>query len=388
MKRNRFQFSAILALILLCACAFAGCSPGKVVEQIIGSGDPRPEAPPTGAPPHRKPRVYMDEVTGELTSFDGGTLTLKVGEEDYIFDVSHANMECKRGILLHDEVSVIYEGKLDGTNTETVSALKVTDSMHKEGKLKERKLVGTLTQISSFAATVQTAEGRVITCPIIGKPASFLGGLHLGERVTLHYFGRLPSEENSSGPEEFLFDVLSISDTEPFALPDFPQTTQDPAAQNTEPAITPIRCSMEQLNGQMIRLHPVGYTSVLEINLADYAFYLPEGFLPESSVSIYAKGTFNGQDLGGLDIQYLQGTDPQGIRTGEVSSYVTGVITGTTANTLTIMTPDQVYFTCYTAHVQDLSSHQLQIGSSLKITLQPIDTQNTNIYTVMKFEDA
>ena len=390
MKRKCFRYGTGFVLAFLCVCLFPGCSPGKVVEHVIGSGDTRPEPPPTGVPSHKKNRVYMDEVQGRLVFFDGTTLRLKVGEDSYLFDVSHANIECKRGMLTNDDVSVIYEGKLDGTNTRTVSALKVTDAMHKKDRLRENTLTGTLTMISPYAATIQNSEGQTIVCPIIGKPACFLGGLHLGSPVTVHYFGKLPnpSNENASEPGRYLFDVLSISDTDPFTLPSFPEAQITPAEGTAENTVTPIRCTLEQLNGQLIRLHPVGYNSVIEMNLGDYPVYLPSGFLPGTSLAIYAKGSFNGQDLSGLTIQYLQGTDPAGIRTGEVASFVTGVITGTTANTLTIRTQDQVLFTCYTSHVIDESTQERRIGSSIRITLQPADTQGTNIYTVLKFEDA
>ena len=74
----------------------------------------------------------MDEVKGQLRDFTGNQLTVKSNETLYIFDVSQATLECEDGMITGDEVSVIYEGQLNDTDTTTVKALKVVDEVHKK----------------------------------------------------------------------------------------------------------------------------------------------------------------------------------------------------------------------------------------------------------------
>ena len=63
-----------------------------------------------------------------------------IRDRTYTFDVSQATLECSDGMISGDEISVIYEGQLSDTDsdTSTVKALKVVDEFHKTEELKDR----------------------------------------------------------------------------------------------------------------------------------------------------------------------------------------------------------------------------------------------------------
>ena len=76
----------------------------------------------------------MDEISGTLQDFSGSQLILNKGEASYVFNLSGATLECKDGMITGDEISVIYEGQLSGTDTSTVQTLKVVDEFHRKSK--------------------------------------------------------------------------------------------------------------------------------------------------------------------------------------------------------------------------------------------------------------
>lgn len=132
-------------LLAVCACtvlslSLSGCSLGTVLEQITSTGDVSVEEPssPESAATEPKSRVYMDEISGTLQDFSGSQLILNKGEASYVFNLSGATLECKDGMITGDEISVIYEGQLSGTDTSTVQTLKVVDEFHRKSKLKKR----------------------------------------------------------------------------------------------------------------------------------------------------------------------------------------------------------------------------------------------------------
>ena len=52
-------------------------------------------------------------------------------------------------MITGDEISIIYEGQLSGTNTGSVHVLKVVDEFHKKNKLKKRTAHGQVISLTS-----------------------------------------------------------------------------------------------------------------------------------------------------------------------------------------------------------------------------------------------
>ena len=184
---------------LFCCVGLCGCTPGKLVEAITGRLETQDGDAYTVTPAPHASRVYMDEIDGVLSGFDGSQLTVSSGEETYVFDVSGASIECAGGLLSGDEISVIYEGRLNGMDTENVKALKVTDALHKKNVLKEYKLTGQITALTPWSVTIRTDKGQSVQCTAAGKPMHFSTGLILGNPVTVHLVGDVPEGQNPAG---------------------------------------------------------------------------------------------------------------------------------------------------------------------------------------------
>lgn len=72
----------------------------------------------------------------------------------------------------------------------------------------------------------------------------------------------------------------------------------------------------------------------------------------------------------------------------EIGFSVTGEITASTANTITLLTTDGISVTCRTDGADNTSTGGLLTGSSVKVTFNPADSRESNIYTCLKIEDA
>lgn len=135
-------------MILGLSLFVGGCSNDQIDDHIISLQDKISDA--TSSDPTSREasdssleeRVYMDEITGTLQNFDGTNMTISSDGETYVFDVSRTRLECKYGVVFSDQVSVIYQGQLSGTDISTISPIKVTDKYHNETPLENRTLKG------------------------------------------------------------------------------------------------------------------------------------------------------------------------------------------------------------------------------------------------------
>ena len=374
----------------------------------------------------------MDEVAGRLTSFNGETLTIRSREDLYVFDISRAALECPKGLLAGDELSVIYEGKLTGTDTSTVMALKVADTLHKKPHLKEFTVTGTLMGITVHSLSIQVSDSRIMLIPTIGKPMYFSSGITLGRQVTLHLMGDehlfqsaahlLPPPDNKAGSApatpktsgatvaeaaadpgtqgqsdtasqevttlQFpLVCVLSVSDLEPFAPPIEKPTPADSEEQPSAASEQVMRCEIQSFQDQAIRLQPPGAPVAVDLNLSSVPVYFPVGILSGCPVDIYYTGNYNGVNFDGLSILRITGLDPAIQRSADISCHVSGAIVGTTVNTLTIRTDTGTLFTCYTRNIQDSTTNDHATGSPVRIIFSPTQSINSNIFTVLKIQD-
>ena len=136
----------------------------------------------------------MDELSGTLQDFSGSQLILNTDSASYVFNVSNATLECKGGMITGDEISIIYEGQLSGTDTGSVHVLKVVDEFHKKNKLKKRTAHGQVISLTSNTITIKSKKGKTATYPITGTKQYYQNGIKAGDWVTLHSRGnsRIP----------------------------------------------------------------------------------------------------------------------------------------------------------------------------------------------------
>ena len=376
-------------MILGLSLFVGGCSNDQIDDHIISLQDKISDA--TSSDPTSREasdssleeRVYMDEITGTLQNFDGTNMTISSDGETYVFDVSRTRLECKYGVVFSDQVSVIYQGQLSGTDISTISPIKVTDKYHNETPLENRTLKGKVKKLTSNALVIVTEKGNTVTFPVTGVRQYYKKGIKAGRWVYVHFRGKFINE-TIVGDKQYdgsFTKVISVSDTlkVPAATP-----TPSPAPKKKEQHL---RAKIVSVSTSTMTVVPQTTGSELTVPLTSVPVYFKGGMVPGSYVNIIYTGKFNGESTNGMKIRGITGEDPDTLSIRNISSTVTGTILGTTANTVLIQTYDGVKILCSRENVQDLSTSGMEEGADLRVTFNPAKSRTSNIYTCIKFED-
>ena len=221
-------------MILGLSLFVGGCSNDQIDDHIISLQDKISDA--TSSDPTSREasdssleeRVYMDEITGTLQNFDGTNMTISSDGETYVFDVSRTRLECKYGVVFSDQVSVIYQGQLSGTDISTISPIKVTDKYHNETPLENRTLKGKEQHLRAKIVSVSTSTmtvvpqttGSELTVPLTSVPVYFKGGMAPGSYVNIIYTGKFNGESTNgmkirgiTGEDPDTLSIRNISST-------------------------------------------------------------------------------------------------------------------------------------------------------------------------------
>ncbi|MDO4308340.1 MAG: hypothetical protein Q4C77_16085 [Eubacteriales bacterium] len=369
----------------ICLCftfSMAGCSLGTLIDRFVSAGD----ASVSETTPD-KPRVYMDELKGILHDFTGSQITVLADKELYIFDVSQASLECEDGMITGDEVSVIYEGQLDDTDTSGVKALKVVDEYHKKTQLKDTTIEGTVLDFTPNTMTIKSQEGNTVTFPIAGAKQYYQNGIRKDAHVFLHYKGKIlsPTDENSGGFNASHLKVLSISDVEPLKVP---EPTPTPSPEENAVQENKLYCVVNNVSLNILQVVIEGTNTSLKLDLAALPCYFPGGISEGSHVTVTYTGEFNGTTPDGLTLLGITGENPASQKDSHISFRVAGTIIGSTANTVTIRTGDNAVFTFDMDKALNSSTGGLAEGCGIRITFNPAASNNSNIYSGLKIEDA
>ena len=387
-------------LLAVCACtvlslSLSGCSLGTVLEQITSTGDVSVEEPssPESAATEPKSRVYMDEISGTLQDFSGSQLILNKGEASYVFNLSGATLECKDGMITGDEISVIYEGQLSGTDTSTVQTLKVVDEFHRKSKLKKRTAHGQVLSLTANTITLKSKKGKTATYPITGTEQYYQNGIKEGDWVYLHFKGKFPdtSQDSSASLNASHLKVLSISDLETIVIPD-PTPTPPPNPEETPEEAAgkeqQFLATIQGVNLNTLQILPAGSSTVQNLDMSSIPVYFKGGIAPGSHVNVTYKGILQPDTLEGIQILAITGEDPDTIDDKHISFTVTGVITGSTANTITVQTDDGAVDTFRTEELRNSSEASLEYGDYVQVRVQPSKSKASNIYTAVQIQNA
>lgn len=375
----------LLSCIVICAAiSMAGCSMGELLSQFLTE-----EEQPSPSSTIENPRVYMDEIRGSIQDFSGSQLTILSEGQLYAFDVSQATLECQNGIISGDEVSLIYEGQLSGTDTSSVKVLKVVDEINKKSTLEDRTAHGKILNLTPNTITIQAKSGKKATYPITGTEQYYRNGIKEGLWVYLHFKGTFPSSQpdNPDILNASLLKVTSISDSDPFKAPS-PTPTPSPSEQEQEEDEKQLEAVIQDLSLNMLSILPAGAEETISIDLSSLPVYLNGGAAPGSYVTITYTGEFDGTSTEEMTVTSVTSKDSSAISAQHISFTVSGTIIGTTANTCTIQTPDGALITCMTQGAPNSSSGGMLSGTSIKVTFHPANSRVSNIYTALKIEDA
>lgn len=378
-------------MILGLSLFVGGCSNDQIDDHIISLQDKISNATSSDSASQetsdssQEERVYMDEITGTLQNFDGTNMTISSDGETYVFDVSRTRLECKYGVVFSDQVSVIYQGQLSGTDISTISPIKVTDKYHNETPLENRTLKGKVKKLTSNALVIVTEKGNTVTFPVTGVRQYYKKGIKAGRWVYVHFRGKFINE-TIVGDKQYdgsFTKVISVSDTDPLKVP-AATPTPSPAPKKKEQHL---RAKIVSVSTSTMTVVPQTTGSELTVPLTSVPVYFKGGMAPGSYVNIIYTGKFNGESTNGMKIRGITGEDPDTLSIRNISSTVTGTILGTTANTVLIQTYDGVKILCSRENVQDLSTSGMEEGADLRVTFNPAKSRTSNIYTCIKFED-
>ena len=387
-------------LLAVCACtvlslSLSGCSLGTVLEQITSTGDVSVEEPSSSdsATAEPKNRVYMDEISGTLQDFSGSQLILNKGEASYVFNLSGATLECKDGMITGDEISVIYEGQLSGTDTSTVQTLKVVDEFHRKSKLKKRTAHGQVLSLTANTITLKSKKGKTATYPITGTEQYYQNGIKEGDWVYLNFKGKFPdtSQDSSASLNASHLKVLSISDLETIVIPD-PTPTPPPNPEETPEEAAgkeqQFLATIQGVNLNTLQILPAGSGTVQNLDMSSIPVYFKGGIAPGSHVNVTYKGVLQPDSLEGIQILAVTGEDPDTIDDKHISFTVTGVITGSTANTITVQTDDGAVDTFRTEELRNSSEVSLEYGDYVQVTFHPSRSKASNIYIAVQIQNG
>ena len=378
-------------MILGLSLFMGGCSNDQIDDHIISLQDKISNATSSDSASQetsdssQEERVYMDEITGTLQNFDGKNLTISSDGETYVFDVSNTRLECKYGVVFSDQVSIIYQGQLSGTDISTISPIKVTDKYHNETPLENRTLKGKVKKLTSNALVIVTEKGNTVTFPVTGVRQYYKKGIKAGRWVYVHFRGKFINE-TIVGDKQYdgsFTKVISVSDTDPLKVP-AATPTPSPAPKKKEQHL---RAKIVSVSTSTMTIIPQATGSELTVPLTSVPVYFKGGMAPGSYVNIIYTGKFNGESTNGMKIRGITGEDPDTLSIRNISSTVTGTILGTTANTVLIQTYDGVKILCSRENVQDLSTSGMEEGADLRVTFNPAKSRTSNIFTCIKFED-
>ena len=215
---------------------------------------------------------------------------------------------------------------------------------------------------------------------------------------------------DGSGPDAEHLKVLTISDAEPFAppaakatptpflqppglgtpsptgtdgsIPEAQPVVPEPAAQET--GVSYARIS-EVSDGTMTVVTQSG-SGLVTLDLSSASCYARGGFAHDVLISVKAGGNLDYAESSVVTAQSVVCEDTGAYAGKAPSATVTGVVAGSTANTVTILTSDSVRITFNREDAQNLSTGRLDNGEYIRITYDPSETEST-ILKAVKIED-
>ena len=148
-----------------------------------------------------------------------------------------------------------------------------------------------------------------------------------------------------------------------------------------------LRAVIQNIQTNILQVSPENTTNILNLDMSAIPCYFSGGIESGAHVNVIYTGDFNGTTLDGLTILGITGDIPENLSERNTGFTISGEITASTANTITLLTSDGVRITCNTESASNESTGGLLTGSSVKVTFNPADSRQTNIYTALKIED-
>ena len=146
--------------------------------------------------------------------------------------------------------------------------------------------------------------------------------------------------------------------------------------------------TIQGVNLNTLQILPAGSSTVQNLDMSSIPVYFKGGIAPGSHVNVTYKGVLQPDTLEGIQILAVTGEDPDTIDDKHISFTVTGVITGSTANTITVQTDDGAVDTFRTEELRNSSEASLEYGDYVQVTFHPSKSKASNIYTAVQIQNT
>lgn len=383
------------ATVLLIMTSFLvllpGCSAGNLVERFVPVNDSQIQADISEEPEETEnhTRVYMDEVRGTLTGFTGNQITMVNGKDTYTFDISQATLECESGMVSGDQISVIYEGQLESTDTSAVRALKVANTYGQDSPLEDQTFYGQLQDLTANTITLKNKDGVTAVFPATGIKQYYENGIQKKSWLYVHYTGNLSKNADADTQSGTLTQVVTISDVDPLKVASSTPTPKPDPEKKDAAKSGSFRGIIQSVQLNKLSVSVENTSNVITLDMKKIPCYFSGGITVGSHVKVQytsSKG-FNGTSTDGITLTGIKGEIPEKLRENNLDCRYSGTIIGSTGNTITVTTDDGMQVTCYTDDASNSSTGGLLIGSSVSITFNPAASRDSNILTALKITD-
>ena len=170
-----------LAMAVVMACSFTACGSKKETKDSTVSAK------------------ALGEVDGSLKSYTDGILVVDTNDkEELSFKItSKTQMNCKN-MLAGDNVTVMYEGKLKGTDTDQAVVTSVDDKGKSTQTVKQQEMVGTLEEYTSTSLKLKSNDGKEYQFSIVGAAREYKNGIEPGNWIHIYYTGNINDTNTSA----------------------------------------------------------------------------------------------------------------------------------------------------------------------------------------------
>ncbi len=302
MKKMTFflaVFSA--AAIMLTGCKKQQAETEPVTTEAPVETEAPTEAPTTEAPTETEKEDSMNrtrELKGLVKASDNTSLTIQTERgKELTFSITGADIQVTNGIQTGNNVNILYKGKINGTDTASARVLMVKDLAASETPVTEGELMteaeeadpnagagtlgGTIEDLSADRIVVLADDGDSYYFSMYGANINLVNGTKQDNYVTVEYNGDI------YGPD--LVPTTSITDN---------------SAAGGETAVAPgapagdysyVSGTIEDCGVNTITISDEeGVT--LTISTSDATYYLENGIVSGSYVTIAYTGTLSGTD--------------------------------------------------------------------------------------------
>lgn len=180
---------AVISICALASMTFSACSQKPAPEETK-------ETPATKKTEDTTKVTKLSEVDGTLVSFQNSTLTLESTDKQSLsFPItSKAEITCQN-MLSGDNITVLYEGAISGSDTSKAVVVKVEDKGTPTAKSQE--IVGTVVDASMNTLTIKTNKGNTYSFSTIGAELNYKNGIELGNWIHITYTGTINGADTS-----------------------------------------------------------------------------------------------------------------------------------------------------------------------------------------------